>query len=201
MWNTGFGLAVKCEHTEVSYDTVDWRPFLVGATCPMEEDGLARGLIQDPEDICGSHSLPYNEGGGGTASTCGRSPRAALAVVVLAQVVEGRRRSSPRSTPRSSASARSRRTAIDERGGQLDLFAAPSGAPGIVACCTAKAPGTAADCTIERTTIDVAGLPLPAGARAPAWTPNASWRGCGAVAVASGRARARVLICRPARSS
>jgi hypothetical protein len=26
---------------------------------------LARGLVQDPDDICGSHSVPYNEGGGG----------------------------------------------------------------------------------------------------------------------------------------
>lgn len=56
---------VLCEHTEVSYYTVDWRPFLFGATCPMEQDGLARGLIQDPDDICGSQSIPYNEGGGG----------------------------------------------------------------------------------------------------------------------------------------
>jgi hypothetical protein len=53
------------EHTQVSYYTVDWRPFLFGATCPAEQDGLARGLIQDPDDICGSHSIPYNEGGGG----------------------------------------------------------------------------------------------------------------------------------------
>lgn len=56
---------VLCEHTEVSYYTVDWRPFLFGATCPAEEKGLARGLVQDPDDICGSHSVPYNEGGGG----------------------------------------------------------------------------------------------------------------------------------------
>jgi len=56
---------VLCQHTEVSYYTVDWRPFLFGATCPAEEKGLARGLVQDPDDICGSHSVPYNEGGGG----------------------------------------------------------------------------------------------------------------------------------------
>jgi len=56
---------VLCEHTEVSYYTVDWRPFLFGASCPAEQKGLARGLIQDPDDICGSHSIPYNEGGGG----------------------------------------------------------------------------------------------------------------------------------------
>jgi hypothetical protein len=56
---------VLCEHTEVSYYTVDWRPFLFGATCPAEEKGLARGLVQDPDDICGSHSIRYNEGGGG----------------------------------------------------------------------------------------------------------------------------------------
>src|ERR1044072_1231388 len=56
---------VLCQHTEVSYYTVDWRPFLFGATCPAEEQGLARGLVQDPDDICGSHSVPYNEGGGG----------------------------------------------------------------------------------------------------------------------------------------
>lgn len=56
---------VLCEHTDVSYYTVDWRPFLFGATCKNEQDGLARGLIQDPDDICGSHSIPYNEGGGG----------------------------------------------------------------------------------------------------------------------------------------
>jgi hypothetical protein len=56
---------VLCAHTQVSYYTVDWRPFLFGDTCPAEEDGLARGLIQDPDDICGSHSIPYNEGGGG----------------------------------------------------------------------------------------------------------------------------------------
>ena len=55
---------VLCEHTEVSYYTVDWRPFLFGATCPAEEKGLARGLVQDPDDICGSNSVPYNEGGG-----------------------------------------------------------------------------------------------------------------------------------------
>ncbi len=58
-------ISVLCEHTEVSYYTVDWRPFLFGATCPAEEDGLKRGLVQDPDDICGSHSVPYNEGGGG----------------------------------------------------------------------------------------------------------------------------------------
>jgi hypothetical protein len=56
---------VLCAHTDVSYYVVDWRPFLFGATCKTEQDGLARGLIQDPDDICGSHSVPYNEGGGG----------------------------------------------------------------------------------------------------------------------------------------
>ena len=56
---------VLCEHTDVSYYCVDWRGVLFGATCPAEEQGLERGLIQDPDAICGSQSLPYNEGGGG----------------------------------------------------------------------------------------------------------------------------------------
>jgi len=66
---------VLCEHTEVSYYTVDWRPFLFGATCPAEEDGLARGLVQDPDDIRGSHSVPYNEGGGGYLERFAWAPR------------------------------------------------------------------------------------------------------------------------------
>lgn len=44
-------------HTDVSYYVVDWRPFLFGATRKMEEDERARGLNQDPDDICGSHSV------------------------------------------------------------------------------------------------------------------------------------------------
>ena len=54
-----------CEHTEVSYYCVEWRGALFGPSCPKEEHDLQRGLIQDPDAICGSQSLPYYEGGGG----------------------------------------------------------------------------------------------------------------------------------------
>lgn len=56
---------VLCEHTQVSYYCVDWRGVLFGPTCRNEEYHLERGLIQDPDAICGSQSLPYIEGGGG----------------------------------------------------------------------------------------------------------------------------------------
>ena len=56
---------VLCAHTDVSYYCVDWRGALFGPTCRSEEKHLERGLIQDPDAICGSQSLPYIEGGGG----------------------------------------------------------------------------------------------------------------------------------------
>ena len=56
---------VLCAHPEVSFYCVDWRGALFGATCRLEERQLQRGLIQDPDAICGTQSLPYNEGGGG----------------------------------------------------------------------------------------------------------------------------------------
>ena len=56
---------VLCAHTDVSYYCVDWRGALFGPTCRSEEHHVERGLIQDPDAICGSQSLPYIEGGGG----------------------------------------------------------------------------------------------------------------------------------------
>ena len=56
---------VLCAHPEVSFYCVDWRGALFGATCRLEERQLQRGLIQDPDAVCGTQSLPYNEGGGG----------------------------------------------------------------------------------------------------------------------------------------
>ncbi len=56
---------VLSDHTDVCYYCVDWRGALFGPTCPMEEQHLQRGLIQDPDAVCGSQSIAYNEGGGG----------------------------------------------------------------------------------------------------------------------------------------
>ena len=69
--------------------TPRWRPFLFGATCPAEEKGLARGLVQDPDDICGSHSVPYNEGGGGYLErfAAGLGATAARTAKTIAQTI------------------------------------------------------------------------------------------------------------------
>jgi hypothetical protein len=56
---------VLCNNTQVSYYSVDWRVFLFGARWPVEQERLARGLRQNPDDCCGSQSIPFDEGGGG----------------------------------------------------------------------------------------------------------------------------------------
>ena len=58
-------IGVLAEHTQVSYDVVDWRGHLFGPGCPAEQAHVDRGLVQDPDACCGSQSIPYNEGGGG----------------------------------------------------------------------------------------------------------------------------------------
>ena len=59
-------MRVLIAHPEVSFYVVDWRPWLFGACCPLEERMLATGVLEsDPADICGSHRIPYDEGGGG----------------------------------------------------------------------------------------------------------------------------------------
>ena len=56
---------VLCEHTDVSSYVVDPRPFLFGVTCPAEEQGLARSLIQDATTSAAATASPTTRLAGG----------------------------------------------------------------------------------------------------------------------------------------
>jgi hypothetical protein len=55
-------IGVLAEHTQVSYDVVDWRGHLFGAGCPAEQAHVDRGLVQDPRRVLRQSEHPLQRG-------------------------------------------------------------------------------------------------------------------------------------------